>query len=150
VPCTSMDVPVDVKAFRPPTLAATSVLTNTCKQHNHTCTSQQGIDVKAEPLWLWHSWVWQSYGEHCIVKWLACVHKQNMRTCRLVKQEPSLTSRNANAPPPASRPVLTHPPIRTSRSTWQSHEGIVSVSCVLLRRVSEASNRDTMQVQDGK
>lgn len=32
VPCTRMDVPVEVKTFSPPTSAATSVLTNTCMQ----------------------------------------------------------------------------------------------------------------------
>lgn len=37
-------------------------------------------------------------------------------TCKLVKQEPSLTSRKAKDPPPASLPVLIQPPTRTSRS----------------------------------
>ena len=36
-------------------------------------------------------------------------------TCRLLKVEPSLTSRKQNSPPPASRPVFTHPP---TRSLW--------------------------------
>lgn len=35
--------------------------------------------------------------------------------CRLVKQLPSLISKNANEPAPAVRPVLTHPPMRKER-----------------------------------
>ncbi len=70
-----MDVPVDVKAFRPPTVAATSVLTNTCNHYSHICISQQGADVKADSFRVWQSGIWQSYSEHCIVKWQSYVHE---------------------------------------------------------------------------
>lgn len=39
------------------------------------------------------------------------------RACRLSKQLPSLTSKKANAPAPASRPVFTQPPKRSVEPT---------------------------------
>ena len=43
VPCTRIDVPVDVTALRPPTLAAASVLTNTCHvKGKNTLTTSSG------------------------------------------------------------------------------------------------------------
>ena len=38
-------------------------------------------------------------------------------TCKLAKQLPSLISKKAKAPAPASRPVFTQPPTRTVRPT---------------------------------
>ena len=42
---------------------------------------------------------------------LCLLRRDGCCTCKLRKVVPSLTSRNTHLPPPASRPVFTHPPI---------------------------------------